>query len=96
MPFMDLPGFLEASGLSLYRVCEDSGIAYSTLHGYMKHGKQLGLDVAKRLESWSFAWAEKREAETAGMLAPRMLAAHVLGLRTTLDGPAQRRRRKAA
>lgn len=95
---MDLRGFLDQTGLSVYRVCEETGIGYSTLHNHLKHGKRLGLEVAEKLEAYSFERAKKLEAETPGMLAPKMLAVHILGLRIT-DAeapPPARRKRKAA
>jgi hypothetical protein len=60
----------KAEGFNLHTLANASGVAYSTLHPHVKHGKALGLIVARKLEAWSNDQAT----------AARMTAAEILGL----------------
>jgi hypothetical protein len=62
--------FLTATGITLYRLAQLSGVHYTTLHAH-KNGKPLGLKTARKLAA---VVVEGSDA--------RMSAAEILGLST--------------
>jgi len=67
---MNVKAFLEATGISWYRLSQLSGVSYTTLHAHKK-GNPLGLEAARKLE-----------AVVVDGHAARMSAAEILGLST--------------
>ena len=43
---------IEGSGLSLYRIAKDSGIAYQVLHRFARGERDLTLETASRLADY--------------------------------------------
>jgi hypothetical protein len=50
---MTVGDFLKARGMNPHQLSQCTGIAYSTLHPHVKHGKPLGLRTAQKLATWS-------------------------------------------
>lgn len=48
---MNVAEFLTATGLTLSDLARLARVSYGTLHAHHKHGKALGLKVARKLES---------------------------------------------
>jgi len=50
---VNVPEYLKARRMSIYRLCKLTGIAYSTLHPHVKKGVPLSDRTARKLEKWS-------------------------------------------
>lgn len=50
---MNVPEYLAARGTNLHQLSQATGIGYPTLHKHVRHGAQLSLRTAKKLEAWS-------------------------------------------
>lgn len=68
VPLMTLNEFLKARGIKLHKLCQLTGIAYSTLHPHATKGKRLSLETAEKLEAWSEG--AMSAAEILGLKAP--------------------------
>ncbi len=68
---MNVSQFLKATGISLNRLSQLSGVNYGTLHAHLKKDGVIGLKAARKLEA---VIVEGSDA--------RMSAAEILGLST--------------
>ena len=50
---MTVAEYMQRQDMTIFAVCRETGIAYSTLYPHIHHKKPLGLNVAKKLEAWS-------------------------------------------
>lgn len=66
---MNVVEFLKAKEKSIYWLSNETGIAYSTLHPHVAHGKDLSVETAKKLEEWSDG--EINAAEVLRLDAPK-------------------------
>lgn len=62
---MTVAEYLKATGLSIHALSMGSGISYTTLHPHVRHGRDLSVETAKKLEEFD----------------SRMNAAEILGLK---------------
>lgn len=70
---MRIPEFLVATGTNLHQLSQASGVSYTTLHGHVKHDRPLGLDAARRLETYD---ARLNASELLGLAPPPKAGAH--------------------
>lgn len=66
---MNVADYLGAKGKTIYWLSKETGIAYTTLHPHVAHGKELGLETAKKLEEWSDG--EMSAIEILGLEQPK-------------------------
>lgn len=62
---MNVAEYLKAKGMSINALARETGIAYTTLHPHIRHGKELSVETARRLEEWS--GGEMNAAEILGL-----------------------------
>ncbi len=70
---MNVADYLQATGMNLHQLAGQAGISYTTLHPHVRHGKQLSVETAKKLQEWS----ERQPAAAEGNV---MSAADILDL----------------
>ena len=65
---MTVGAYLNRHGTSILALAKLSGVSYQTLHPHVRHGRQLGLQAAKKLEAAT--GGEITAAEVLGLAPP--------------------------